>query len=64
MFTPEGGLNEEVFLAMQIERELETEDLVVLGRLRKALREAKKAEAAHDAVRAGKARAVRLAPGS
>jgi hypothetical protein len=46
MFTPEGGLNEELMLAIQIERELETEDLVVLGRLRKAMREAHNAEVA------------------
>lgn len=64
MFTPEGGLNDELVLAMQIERELETEDLVVLGRLRKAMREAAKLEAAQAKLStAPQTPAVRLAPG-
>lgn len=62
MFTPESGLNDELILALQIERELETEDLVMLGQLRKLQREAARAEAA-AAPPATKAPAVRLAPG-
>lgn len=63
MFTPEGGLNEELALALQIERELETEDLVVLGRLRKAMREAARAESLARSATAPTTPAVRLAPG-
>lgn len=64
MFTPESGLNDELILALQIERELETEDLVMLGQLRKLQREAARVEAATASARpAPKTPAVRLAPG-
>jgi hypothetical protein len=64
VFTPEGGLNDELILAMQIERELETEDLVMLGQLRRMQREATRLEAANAKAPATQpAPAVRLAPG-
>jgi hypothetical protein len=36
--TQDGFITEELYAAMQIERELETEDLVLLSQLRKAMR--------------------------
>jgi len=42
MLTPNGLFSEEIASAVQIERELETEDLVLISQLRRAVRAAGK----------------------
>ncbi|MBI5289102.1 MAG: hypothetical protein HY873_09030 [Chloroflexi bacterium] len=50
MLTPNGLFSEEIAAAVQIERELETEDLVLISQLRRAVRAAGKAAKAQPSI--------------